>query len=68
MAALTPDQVKSLDQARLRLLALHTSLVALRSEITTQSQLPSWYLSPYSDNPREATVADHVQAISANSR
>ncbi|KAK4947815.1 mediator of RNA polymerase II transcription subunit 8 [Elasticomyces elasticus] len=42
MAALTADQVKSLDQARLRLLALHTSLVALRSEITTQSQLPSW--------------------------
>ncbi|KIW12409.1 hypothetical protein PV08_09686 [Exophiala spinifera] len=42
MAALTNDQVRSLDQARQRLLALHTSLVALRSEIASQSQLPSW--------------------------
>ncbi|KIW42356.1 uncharacterized protein PV06_05916 [Exophiala oligosperma] len=42
MAALTNDQVRSLDQARQRLLALHTSLIALRSEITTQNQLPSW--------------------------
>ncbi|KAI1613973.1 mediator complex, subunit Med8 [Exophiala viscosa] len=55
MAALTTDQVKSLDQARLRLLALHTSLVALRSEITTQSQLPSW-----------PTLQTHANLVSNN--
>ncbi|KIX00202.1 uncharacterized protein Z518_10340 [Rhinocladiella mackenziei CBS 650.93] len=42
MATLSPDEVRSLDQARQRLLALHTSLIALRSDIAAQSQLPSW--------------------------
>ncbi|KIW30290.1 uncharacterized protein PV07_06046 [Cladophialophora immunda] len=42
MAELTTDQVRSLDQTRQRLLALHKSLVALGSELVTQNQLPSW--------------------------
>ncbi|EHY52313.1 Mediator of RNA polymerase II transcription subunit 8 [Exophiala dermatitidis] len=42
MAELSTDQVRALDQTRQRLLALQTSLIALRSDITTQSSLPSW--------------------------
>ncbi|EXJ95972.1 hypothetical protein A1O1_01097 [Capronia coronata CBS 617.96] len=42
MADLLTDQVRALDQTRQRLLALHTSLIALRSDIATQSPLPSW--------------------------
>ncbi|OAL31600.1 hypothetical protein AYO20_08143 [Fonsecaea nubica] len=42
MAELTTDQVRSLDQTRQRLLALHKSLVALGSELVTQNQLPAW--------------------------
>ncbi|EXJ81466.1 hypothetical protein A1O3_07758 [Capronia epimyces CBS 606.96] len=42
MADISPDQVRTLDQTRQRLLALHTSLIALRSDIATQSPLPSW--------------------------
>ncbi|KEF63094.1 uncharacterized protein A1O9_01070 [Exophiala aquamarina CBS 119918] len=42
MAALDNDQVRSLDQTRQLLLSLHTSLVALRSDISQNPQLPSW--------------------------
>jgi len=42
MAALDSDQVRSLDQTRQRLLSLHTSLVALRSDISQNPQLPLW--------------------------
>ncbi|KIW98903.1 uncharacterized protein Z519_00566 [Cladophialophora bantiana CBS 173.52] len=42
MAELTTDHVRSLDQTRQRLLALHKSLVALGSELVTQNPLPSW--------------------------
>lgn len=44
MATLDSDQVRSLDQTRQLLLSLHTSLVALRSDISQNPQLPSWYV------------------------
>lgn len=47
MAALDSDQVRSLDQTRQLLLSLHTSLVALRSDISQNPQLPSWYFPTY---------------------
>ncbi|KAK5045384.1 hypothetical protein LTR84_009248 [Exophiala bonariae] len=42
MTTLDSDQVRSLDQTRQLLLSLHTSLVALRSDISQNPQLPSW--------------------------
>ena len=42
MATLSQDDIKALEQTRLRLLPLYQSLTALQQNIVEQQPLPSW--------------------------
>lgn len=72
MAALDSDQVRSLDQTRQLLLSLHTSLVALRSDISQNPQLPSWYellnavIPILTDPSARPALQTHANLISNN--
>ena len=55
MAELAPEQFKSLEEIRQRLLSLNASLGALRTDLATTSSLPAW-----------SSLQSHANLISSN--